>query len=479
MKILNFSHNMQNPYGHFTNDTTGDRKTSSQTGLFGQSLNSPLGYARSFPSLTSNNDNFKANQQSSIPLPEPRLPWNNINQVSNPLMVTPLPGLHKNMPKNTKKKLPKVSKKIPNSSNTIPNKLVSNSTTVGKSTFGSTSGRKAGTDDSAELERRKRRAERFSKGPSATTNSNDNLNEDFANLNAISSKSHKYDKKIHVVGRCQTLEKSYLRLTSEPNPDLIRPPNILQKTYCLLMEKYQSKAATYTYLCDQFKSMRQDLRVQMIENSFTIKVYQTHARIALENGDLGEFNQCQNRIMALFENSTIPKKSYSEFICYSILYSMLTEDYPAISQLKLKLMDDNASEILGDEHVKIIFELSNMKLVGNYHYFMKSYTKLHKFEKCLINSFLNLEKLKFLTVICKSYNQINLDFIKSEFSFTSIDETINFLSEQNLIDFIVTKQISDTNGKMKDIKILNTKGCRVQLIQNFMKFKKIDIKGQK
>ena len=470
---------MQNPYGHFTNDTTEDREPASQGGPFGQSLNNPLGYAGSFPSLTYNNNNFMASQQPSLPLPEPRLSWNNVNQVSNPLMVTPLPGLQKRMNKNIKKKLARVTKKVPNPSNAVSNNTVSSSNIVGHSTLGSASGWKVEIGGSDELEKRKRRAERFSQGPSATTNSNDNLNEDFANLNAISSKSHQYDKKIHVVGRCQTLEKSYLRLTSEPNPDLIRPPNILQKMYCLLMDKYQSKTASYTYLCDQFKSMRQDLRVQMIENSFTIKVYQTHARIALENGDLGEFNQCQNRIMALFENSTIPKKSYSEFICYSILYSMLTEDYPSISQLKLKLIDEGASEILGDEHVKMIFELSDMKLVGNYHYFMKNYLKLHKFEKCLINSFLNLEKLIFLTIICKSYNQVNLDFIKSEFNFNSIDETINFLNEQNLMEFVLNKQISDSNGKSSNIKILNTKGCRVQLIQNFMKSKKIDIKGQK
>ncbi|CAI4854245.1 CQS_1a_G0055730.mRNA.1.CDS.1 [Saccharomyces cerevisiae] len=470
---------MQNPYGHFINNTTEDREASSQGGPFGQSLNRPLDYAGSFPSLTYNNNNFIANQQPSLSLPEPRLSWNNVNQVSNPLMVTPLPGLQKRMNKNIKKKLLRVSKKASALSNGVSGNVMSNSNIVGHGAVGSASGWKVEMGGSDELERRKRRAERFSQGPSATTNSNDNLNEDFANLNAISSKSHQYDKKIHVVGRCQTLEKSYLRLTSEPNPDLIRPPNILQKIYCLLMDKYQSKTATYTYLCDQFKSMRQDLRVQMIENSFTIKVYQTHARIALENGDLGEFNQCQNRIMALFENPTIPKKSYSEFICYSVLYSMLTEDYPSISHLKLKLIDDGSSEILEDEHVKMIFELSDMKLVGNYHYFMKNYLKLHKFEKCLINSFLNLEKLIFLTIICKSYNQVNLDFIKSEFNFNSIEETTNFLNEQNLTEFILNKQITDSNGKSSNIKILNTKGCRVQLIQNYMKSKKIDIKGQK
>lgn len=220
---------MQNPYGHFTNNTTEDREASSQGGPFGQSLNRPLDYAGSFPSLTYNNNNFIANQQPSLPLPEPRLSWNNVNQVSNPLMVTPLPGLQKRMNKNIKKKLPRVSKKASALSNGVSGNVMSNSNIVGHGAVGSASGWKVEMGGSDELERRKRRAERFSQGPSATTNSNDNLNEDFANLNAISSKSHQYDKKIHVVGRCQTLEKSYLRLTSEPNPDLIRPPNILQK----------------------------------------------------------------------------------------------------------------------------------------------------------------------------------------------------------------------------------------------------------
>ncbi|CAI7403730.1 BEM_collapsed_G0058360.mRNA.1.CDS.1 [Saccharomyces cerevisiae] len=72
---------------------------------------------------------------------------------------------------------------------------MSNSNIVGHGAVGSASGWKVEMGGSDELERRKRRAERFSQGPSATTNSNDNLNEDFANLNAISSKSHQYDKK--------------------------------------------------------------------------------------------------------------------------------------------------------------------------------------------------------------------------------------------------------------------------------------------
>jgi hypothetical protein len=137
-----------------------------------------------------------------------------------------------------------------------------------------------------------------------------------------------------VKGTSTKLDKEYLRLTAPPRPELVRPLVILQehlknlkleyydlddvttdKNKSLLAERERtpqkqwinvSQSADsielqlkeqyrrcrhrrdYLWFCSQLKAVRQDCTVQRIQGEFAVDVYETHARIALQEGDLNE-----------------------------------------------------------------------------------------------------------------------------------------------------------------------------------------------
>lgn len=169
-------------------------------------------------------------------------------------------------------------------------------------------------------------------GPTATDNSEFNL------------------ESLRIEGTCQRVEKDYLRLTSAPHPSTVRPEKVLRAALTNLINKWRNGSIEYISLCSQMKAVRQDLTVQHIQNGehkiqlqiftscffhvytlfinfsiihiyyadFTVEVYETHARMALQNGDLNEYNQCQTQLKNLYVRSL--RGCEAEFTAYRILY---------------------------------------------------------------------------------------------------------------------------------------------------------------
>jgi hypothetical protein len=198
-----------------------------------------------------------------------------------------------------------------------------------------------------------------------------------------------------IVGRCQNLEKKYFRLTSAPNPDTVRPLPVLEKTLDLLKKKWR-KENNYTYICDQFKSLRQDLTVQHVRNEFTVNVYEIHARIALEKGDLGEYNQCQTQLRALYAQKLGGHPT--EFKAYRILYFIYTRNQTAINDTLADLTPADKS----DRAVRHALDVRSALALGNYHRFFQLYLDTPNMGAYLMDMFVDRERLSALACICKA-----------------------------------------------------------------------------
>jgi SAC3/GANP family len=203
-----------------------------------------------------------------------------------------------------------------------------------------------------ETKKRQERMERFATNPSHNYNDKHQQQHPTATIDSTTGDSEEitvgpyYD----IIGRNMEIEKSYLRLTTYPKCEDVRPLPILIKALDHVKRKYQQND-DFDWCNDQLKSIRQDITVQKshipANHTLLLDVYQTHARILLEHGQLSEFNQCLSNVLQIYDavpaisnntttsSDTIPhstgskatmcsvRKAEGEFRAYSILYSLV------------------------------------------------------------------------------------------------------------------------------------------------------------
>ncbi|KIJ55395.1 hypothetical protein M422DRAFT_199595 [Sphaerobolus stellatus SS14] len=268
-----------------------------------------------------------------------------------------------------------------------------------------------------------------------------------------------------IVGKSTKLFKDYLRLTSDPNPNDIRPLHVLTLTLKELKRIWREKN-DYQFINNQFKSLRQDLTVQRIKNDFTVQVYEIHARMALEAGDMVEYNQCQGVLQHLYSLGLTGNNA--EFIAYRILSMVHGRNKSEMNLLVGQLTLEQKSAV----PVRHALEVSKALTRNNYHAFFHLFTTAPNMGGYIMDHFVEEKRVQTLISMCKAYMTLPLTFIEKQLAYESLDAAVESLESHKAAIFKNPHEI-DVN------KDFDCKAALPQLTTSFEeKYRKVGIKGR-
>ena len=275
--------------------------------------------------------------------------------------------------------------------------------------------------------------------------------EQFMGKSVIGGRSKKLDEQDYesmtVKGTCEVLEKEYLRLTAPPRADLVRPQNVMQKhvrnlknqwkqyrealnTGKVSNDKGKKKRRDYNWFCSQLKAIRQDLTVQRIFNAFAVEVYETHAKIALEEGDMNEYNQSQTQLKELYDILTHSGddealknglKNQNEFIAYRIIYYVFltgNKKYDGGSSDLFKIMLGLTEEQRKNAFIKHALKVRIAVADNDYHSFFRLQDNCPNSGAYLMDMMIGQIRANGLQCMMKSYRPtISVAFVLEELGF--------------------------------------------------------------
>jgi SAC3 family protein LENG8/THP3 len=226
-------------------------------------------------------------------------------------------------------------------------------------------------------------------------------------------------ERMTVKGTCKTLEKAYLRLTAPPKAEQVRPRRVLKLHLAnLKAERDQASRRDYLWFCSQFKAIRQDCTVQRIQDTFTVDVYETHARVALEESDMNEFNQCQTQLIQLYKRLTDPMalRHQNEFLGYRILYQtfVVIVNGGGSSDLLKTMLSVTHSQQQQDPIIRHALAVRRASSGGDYHAFFRLYKKCPTvWSEYLMDGLVPAVRFDGLKCIAKSYRPapVAVDFV--------------------------------------------------------------------
>lgn len=241
-----------------------------------------------------------------------------------------------------------------------------------------------------------------------------------------------------IVGTCQRLEKPYLRLTSAPDPATVRPLPVLKRALEWLKTEWRKRGPKeYAFICDQFKSLRQDMTVQRIKSEFTVRVYEIHARIAIESGDWGEYNQCQTQLKGLYGQGLAGAES--EFLAYRLLYCIQCSDWQGLNRFLVEI-----GERRGETVIEHALGVQEALLLGNYAAFFKLYREAPNMGGYFLDMIVERERMRAFKAILRAY--------RPTVSVKLLTESLGFTDQGECKQWVLSAGVDDVEGEVIDCK---------------------------
>ncbi|XP_021910240.1 SAC3 family protein A isoform X2 [Carica papaya] len=427
------------------------------------------------PPVGSNTAKFSGwlhlNEKDRKPLANSEGKMNSLSTLQSPLS--------EQKPANKNVQRPVKRQRVTNGLNATDNADASSDSDKEQSLTAYYSGAMALANSPEEKKRRENRSKRFEKGQGHRAESNvfktknaraGNvyvrrasalvLSKNFDNCGSQAVEDIDWDA-LTVKGTCQELEKRYLRLTSAPDPSSVRREEVLEKALLMV----QNSQKNYLYKCDQLKSIRQDLTVQRIHNQLTVKVYETHARLALEAGDLPEYNQCQSQLKSLYAEGI--EGCRREFSAYNLLCVILHSNNNRDLSSSMAGLSKEAKK---NEVIKHALAVRSAVTSGNYVMFFRLYKTAPNLSSCLMDLYVEKMRYKALNCMSRSYRPtLSVSYIAQVLGFTEGTPSKEGKDEKDLDGFEECVEwlkahgaclIADNNGDMQlDAKTSSSSLC--------------------
>lgn len=194
-------------------------------------------------------------------------------------------------------------------------------------------------------------------------------------------------------------------------------------------------------------------------------MYETHGRIALEQGDLNEYNQCQTQLKELYtkqvDNDKDAMKNQNEFIAFRLIYYVHqtgNKKYEGGSSDLFKIMLSLTPEQRADPSIAHALKVRAAVAEFDYHAFFQLKASCpNKHGVYLMDFMVSNVRHWGLQRMCKAYRpSVSLKFVLQELGFQDIvNEGIMWLESCGVVisqDEVVTKDsiVQESNLKAQN-----------------------------